>query len=134
MAAGTFQFELVSPEKMLLSEPAEQVTMSGTEGDFTVLAGHAPVVATLLPCVINVKLPSGSQAIYVRGGFAEVTPDTCSVLVESAFVTDGVDRDLVERELAEAQKSLDAAEDDEARVHLTRAIESLKSIEASARS
>lgn len=115
---------------MLLSEPAERVTMSGTEGDFTVLAGHAPVVATLLPCVMHVKLPTGSQEVYVRGGFAEVTPETCSVLVESAFVCEGVDRDLVERELAEAQLALDAADDDDARVHLARAIESLKTIEA----
>ncbi|MEL6292024.1 MAG: ATP synthase F1 subunit epsilon [Pseudomonadota bacterium] len=126
--AGTFQFELVSPERVLMSEMAERVTLSGTEGDFTVLPGHAPVVATLLPCVVHATLPSGNKAVYVRGGFAEVTPTSLSVLVESAFITDEADRDQVERELAAAEQALESADDDDARVHHNRALETLKSL------
>ena len=67
--AGTFKFELVSPERILMSVEAEQVIVPGAEGQFTVLEGHAPVVSTLLPGVIHVTTPSSKQAIFVRFGF-----------------------------------------------------------------
>ncbi len=79
----TFKFELVSPERLLLSEDVEQVVVPGSEGDFTVLAGHAPVLSTLRPGVMDVKLPGGkAKRLYVKAGFAEVDPESLTVLAQ----------------------------------------------------
>lgn len=132
MASGeTFKFELISPERVLLTGDAIEVALSGTEGDFTVLAGHAPVVATLMPGVIHATMAEGKKAIFVKGGFAEVTPHTLSVLVEHALVSDEADPRQLEDELNATQKALDEANDDEARLHLDRAIQSLKALHKS---
>lgn len=130
--AGTFKFELVSPERVLMSVDATEVIVPGADGLFTVMAGHAPVMSTLLPGVLHVIGPAGRKAVFVKGGFADVTADTLTVLAEQAFITDEVDRAHVEAELAAAQKALDAANDDEARMHITRAIDELKMITSGA--
>ena len=126
--AGTFRFELVSPERVLMAVDATEVIVPGSEGQFTVLAGHAPVIATLMPGVLHVAGPGGRKAIFVKGGFCEVSPDALTVLAETAFITDEVDRAHVEAEIEAARKALDAANDDEARLHITRAIEELKAL------
>lgn len=130
--AGTFKFELVSPERILLSVDAEQAVVPGSEGEFTVLAGHAPVVSTLLPGVIRITTADAKQAIFVRSGFAEVTPEKLTVLAERAFIVEEVDPRQLDNELDLAQKSLDAADTDEARLHVNRAIEELKALISSA--
>lgn len=127
-ATGTFKFEVISPERVLLAGDAVQVALSGTEGDFTVLAGHAPVVATLMPGIIHATMDGGKKAIYVNGGFAEVTPDTLSVLVERAIVSDEADPRQIESELAATEKAIAEEKDDEARVHLDRALAGLKAL------
>ncbi len=124
--ADTFKFELVSPERVLMSEDAEQVVVTGSEGDFTVLPNHAPVVSSLRPGVLHVTLPKGKKGIFVRSGFAEVTSDSLTILVERAFVVDEVDPRLIEDELKAAQDALEGADGDEARMHIGRAIEELK--------
>ncbi len=128
--AGTFKFELVSPERVLLSVEVEQVEVPGSEGDFTVLAGHAPVITSLRPGVLHATLPDSKKGIFVRSGFAEVTPDSLTVLAERAFIVDEVDSRQVESELEAAHKALEDDEDggDEARRHITRAIEELKAL------
>lgn len=128
--AGTFRFELVSPERVLMSVDATEAIVPGSEGQFTVLAGHAPVIATLLPGVLHVASAEGRKAIFVKGGFCEVTPEALTVLAENAFITDEVDRAHVEAEIEAAQKALDAANDDEARMHVARAIDELKALTA----
>lgn len=128
--AGMFRFDLVSPERVLLSADAEQVVLSGSEGDFTVLAGHAPVVSMLLPGIVHATLADGKKSIYIKGGFAEVTPDSLSVLVESAFVTDEADPRRIDDELDAAEKALADANDDEARMHFDRALEALKTLKS----
>ena len=113
---STFKFELVSPEKLLVSADAEHVVVPGSEGDFTVLPGHAPVLSTLRPGIIEVRLAGGkSQRLYVQGGFAEVDPASLTVLAQGAT-------DLAEAGpvwLAEARKRAEAAvaaaQDDEAK-------------------
>ena len=81
----TFKFELVSPEKLLVSADAEQVVVPGSEGEFTVLPGHAPAMTTLRPGVIDVKLVGGkTQKLYVQGGFAEVDPASLTILAQQA--------------------------------------------------
>lgn len=126
--AGTFKFELVSPERILMSVEAEQVIVPGAEGQFTVLEGHAPVVSTLLPGVIHVTTPSSKQAIFVRFGFAEVTAEQLTVLAERAFIVEEADPRQLDQELDLARKALDDADTDDARLHVSRAIEELKAL------
>ena len=84
--ADTFKFELVTPERMALSEDVAQVVVPGVEGEFTVLPGHAPVISALRPGVIEVTLPDASKTrIFVKGGFAEVDADRLTVLAERAL-------------------------------------------------
>ncbi|MEO1282279.1 MAG: F0F1 ATP synthase subunit epsilon [Pseudomonadota bacterium] len=129
--AGTFKFELVSPERILLSVEAEEVQIPGSEGDFTVLTGHAPVISTLKPGVIHATMADGKKAIFVRSGFADVTADAVTILAERAFVTDEVDPRQIDSELEAVEKALAEDHDDEALMHLNRAIEELKALQAS---
>jgi F-type H+-transporting ATPase subunit epsilon len=126
--AGTFKFELVSPERILMSVEVEQVIVPGAEGQFTVLEGHAPVVSTLLPGVIRVTTPNSKQSIFVRSGFAEVTSKQLTVLAERAFIVEEADPRQIGHELDLAQKALDETETDDARLHVARAIEELKAL------
>ena len=71
---ATFHFDLVSPEKLLFSGEVEQVDVPGTEGDFGVLAGHAPLVSIIRPGILTVRANGSEQKIVVLGGFAEVSP------------------------------------------------------------
>lgn len=77
-------FELVSPEKLVFSGEVNQVDVPGAEGDFGVLAGHAPTVATLRPGIVTVHAPGGSTRIVVLGGFAEVSASGLTILAEVA--------------------------------------------------
>ena len=126
--AGTFKFELVSPERVLMSVDAEQVELPGGDGDFTVLPGHAPVVSTLRPGTIHSRTADGKKAIFVKSGFVEVTPHSVVVLADQAFITDEVDVRQLEVELASAETALAGAKDDEARRHLGLAIEQMRAI------
>jgi F-type H+-transporting ATPase subunit epsilon len=125
---ATFKFELVSPERVLLSADAEQVVLPGTEGDFAVLAGHAPVIATLRPGLLDVQLAGSKRKLYVSGGFAEVEPDRLTVLAPKALDGDQVDRAAVAAELAIAEADLAAAKDDEARRLAGEAVDRLKAL------
>jgi F-type H+-transporting ATPase subunit epsilon len=101
-----FKFELVSPERLLVSGDVEQVLVPGAEGDMTVLAKHAPVLTTLRPGLLDIGFPGGkSQRFFIRGGFAEVNPAGLIVLAETAIDLD----ELKAEQLAQAIK--DAEED-----------------------
>jgi len=94
------QFELVSPEQLLLSEDVEMVVVPGSEGDFGVLPGHSPLISTVRPGVIHIFTDGGvSSRIFVAGGFAEVTASRCTVLAEEALAVDDIDRAEVESDL-----------------------------------
>jgi F-type H+-transporting ATPase subunit epsilon len=131
--AGTFKFELVSPERILLSVDAEQVELPGGDGDFTVLPGHAPVISTLRPGTILTRTKEGKKSIFVKSGFVEVRPDSVVVLADNAFVTDEVDVRHIEDELKSTEAALEGAKDDEARRHLGMAIEQMRAIAATRR-
>jgi F-type H+-transporting ATPase subunit epsilon len=88
----TFLFELVSPEKLLFSGDVEQVTIPGEEGDFGVLAHHAPLISTVRPGVIRVwQNGRVTQTVFVSGGFAEVTQDRCTMLADAAEEVSKID-------------------------------------------
>lgn len=104
----TFTFELVTPEKLLLSKPVAMVTVPGGEGDYGVLAGHAPMITNVKAGVISVYADNEntvSERIFVAGGFADVTPAACTVLAEEAVAVSAIDRAQVEEQLKALQGS-----------------------------
>ena len=112
--AGTFKFELVSPERLLLSVEADEVILPGSEGQMGILAGHAPVVSTLNPGVISVVSGTSRRRVYVDGGFAEVQPDQVTVLAEQAQDVDQMSPSAIAAELERARLALSQASGDEA--------------------
>ena len=117
--ADQINFELVSPEKLLLSEPVEMVVVPGVEGDFGVLPGHAPFVSNVRPGVIAVFAESKVvQRIFVAGGFAEVTAERCTVLAEQAQPVTDIDRATAEADIRDAREDLTEAKDDAERGRL----------------
>ena len=128
--AGTFKFELVTPERMLLSEDAAQVVVPGVEGEFTVLAGHAPVVSALRPGVVSAALgAAGTKRIFVKGGFAEVDAERLIVLAERAIDLAAVDAAGIAAELQAAEADLEAATTDAARLAATSAVDQLRALQ-----
>jgi F-type H+-transporting ATPase subunit epsilon len=106
-AALPVNLEIVSPEKLLLSRPVDMVVLPASEGDMGVLEGHAPMIVMLRGGVI--ALYDGEQVtdqIYVAGGFAEVTPERCTVLANEVMPVADLDRAEGERRLAEADAAL----------------------------
>jgi F-type H+-transporting ATPase subunit epsilon len=98
--ADQVQFELVSPERLLVSRPVEMVVVPGVEGDFGVLPGHAPLISEVRPGVISVfEGGKVEERIFVAGGFAEVTAERCTVLAEQALPIAEIDRGAVEADL-----------------------------------
>src|SRR5258708_3655840 len=98
--ADKVQFELVSPEKLLLSEAVDMVVVPGTEGNFGVLAGHSLLISTVRPGVIDVYEGSEiSERIFVSGGFAEVTAERCTVLADEAVPLSSLAAATIEAQL-----------------------------------
>ncbi len=129
--AETFKFELVSPERVLLSGDAEKVEVPGTDGDFTVLPGHAPFISTLRPGLIRVTLKDkGIDDIFVKSGFAEANPESLTVLTEHAFIAAEADPRMLDDELKAVEAALGNCEedDDEAIAHMNLAIAELKAL------
>lgn len=114
--AETFGFELVSPEKLLLSVQAEMVTVPGDAGDMGILPGHAPVISSLRLGVIEVsKAEGGEERIFVAGGFAEMSNNKLTVLAEEAVPVSQIDRAKTEAKLKDAREDLADAKTDLAR-------------------
>jgi F-type H+-transporting ATPase subunit epsilon len=88
---ATFHFDLVSPEKLLYSREVEQVDVPGSEGDFGVLAGHAPLVAIIKPGILTIYNAGNTQRLVVLGGFAEVSPQGLTVLADAATAVEDID-------------------------------------------
>ena len=111
------EFELVAPEALVFSAAADMVVVPGSEGDFGVLAGHAPLISLVRPGIIDVH-DEGTvkQRIFVAGGFAEVTERRLTVLVEEAAPVDALDLGAIEARLERARKEAGAAETEEEKV------------------
>ncbi|MBL0932555.1 MAG: F0F1 ATP synthase subunit epsilon [Alphaproteobacteria bacterium] len=113
---GKTKFELVSPERLVLSENVDMVVVPGSEGDFGVLAGHSPVVSTLRFGTIEVHDDGAvKDRIFVAGGFAEVTPDGVTVLAEDAARLTEIDKAAVSSEIETLRAKLGAATNDDER-------------------
>ncbi len=110
------QFELVTPERLLLSEMVEMVVVPGTEGNFGVLPGHAPLISSIRPGTIDVyEGQTITRRIFVVSGIAEVTPERCTVLADEALSPDELDRGSIEAELQTVQGNLPSLRDQIAR-------------------
>jgi F-type H+-transporting ATPase subunit epsilon len=110
------QFELVTPERLLLSEMVEMVVVPGTEGNFGVLPGHAPLISSIRPGTIDVyEGQTITRRIFVVSGIAEVTPERCTVLADEAVSPDELDRGSIEAELQTVQGNLPSLRDQIAR-------------------
>ncbi len=112
-----FPFELVSPERLLVSEDVTAVIAPGSEGEFTVLAGHAPFITTLKPGIVTVEAGPGAARRYiVRGGFAEVTPEKgLTILAEEAIPVEDLDAARIAAEIRDAEEDVADASSDEGR-------------------
>jgi F-type H+-transporting ATPase subunit epsilon len=110
------QFELVTPERLLLSEMVEMVVVPGTEGNFGVLPGHAPLISSIRPGTIDVyEGQTITRRIFVVSGIAEVTPERCTVLADEALPADELDRGAIEAELQTVQGNLPSLREQVAR-------------------
>ena len=107
--ADTFQFDLVSPERRLVSTEATSVQIPGADGDMTAMAGHTPVITTLRPGLLQVETPQGTTDYVVTGGFAEISSRGISVLAERAHSRSDMTQDHLDDMMAEAQASYDKA-------------------------
>ena len=103
---ATLHFERVSPEKLVFSGEVEQVDVPGAEGDFGVLAGHAPMVTTLRPGVLTVFAGGGEQKIVVLGGFAEVSAKGLTVLADTADSLADFDRAVLATHIGEMEQQI----------------------------
>lgn len=120
--ASTFKFELVSPESILMAGDAEQVLLPGAEGDMTILPGHAPVITTLRPGVLDIVLTGSRSRVFVKSGFAEVSADRVTVLADKAYDMAEFDTPRIAAELEIAEAELAAANDDDARFYANEAV------------
>lgn len=127
--AETTQFELVSPERLVISRAVEMVVVPGTEGYFGVLPRHAPLISTLDPGVIDIY-EGGSvvDRIFVAGGFAEVTEERCTVLAENAVPLSEIDPAATEKEIADTRDILKDATDAGERERLEARITTLEAM------
>jgi F-type H+-transporting ATPase subunit epsilon len=129
-AMATFQFDLVSPEKLLFSGEVDQVDVPGSEGDFGVLAGHAPMVTTLRPGILTVFREGGALKVVVSGGFAEVGPTGLTVLADTAAALDDFDRTALAGSIKTAEDDVANAKDDWQRDKLLHRLDQLKALQA----
>ncbi|PBB92320.1 F0F1 ATP synthase subunit epsilon [Mesorhizobium sp. WSM3864] len=128
--AEAFKFELVSPERLLVSEQVESVVIPGAEGEMTVMAQHAPVMTTIKPGVVTVKAAAGKEERYVVfGGFADILPSGCTLLAESAVAVGDIDRADLARRIQEAREDAADAKDDEARSKAEQFLSQLTTLE-----
>ena len=135
MADNKVAFELVAPERLLFSAEVDMVVVPGAEGDFGVLPGHAPVIVSVRPGVIDIY-EGGVDAkfirerIFVAGGFAEVSGSRCTVLAEEASPLGDIDVAGLDARLNAARASLAAAETDEERARQSRVIAVVEAMQA----
>ena len=118
---ATFHFDLVSPEKLAFSGELDQVDVPGIEGDFGVLAGHAPVVATIRPGILTVTTGGTQQKIIVLGGLAEVSEKGLTVLADVATSLQELDREAFADQISGMEAKLTEKDGSE----LDRALERL---------
>src|SRR5690606_29331651 len=129
--ADLFKFELVSPERLLVSEQVEAVVIPGTEGELTVMANHAPLMTSIKPGVVSVQLGDGRTDRYVVfGGFADIVPEGCTLLAESAIAVKEINREDLTRRIQDAKEDVADARNDDDRTKAELFLAQLTTLEA----
>ncbi|HEY5816858.1 MAG TPA: F0F1 ATP synthase subunit epsilon [Mesorhizobium sp.] len=127
---AAFKFDLVSPERLLISEEVEAVVIPGAEGEMTVMANHAPVMTTIKPGVVTVKaIEGGDQRYVVFGGFADILPGGCTLLAESAVEVRDIDRDDLSRRIQDAREDVTDAKDEATKTRAQQYLDHLTTLE-----
>ena len=127
---ASLHFELVSPERLLMSDDVDAVEIPGTEGDMGILPGHAPVLSTLRPGVVTVTRGGKAERIFVRGGFAEVNPQGLTVLAEVAIPVAELDAAKIAQQIRNAEDDVNDAKTDETRRRAQENLDHLKALES----
>jgi len=128
--AEQLHFDLVSPEKRLFAGPVDMVTVPGAEGDFSVLAGHAPFMATIRPGAIAVHSGGSVKRTFIHGGFAEVTPQGLTILAEEAVDIAEVNPERLAADIQSARDAIADAGDEAARRLAEERLEKLQALKA----
>ena len=128
--ADPFKFELVSPERLLLSEQVDQVVVPGAEGYFTVLKNHAPFMSTLRPGVVDITRGGSTERIFVRGGFADVGVGGLTILAERAIPLSEIDPDMAAQAVRNAEEDVADAKDGATRDAAELRLSQLKEVQA----
>jgi F-type H+-transporting ATPase subunit epsilon len=129
--AEPFQFDLVAPERLLLSESVDQVVIPGSDGYFTVLKGHAPFMSTLKPGVVDVTRPGGEvMRIFVRGGFADVNPAGLTILAEEALPVAEVNATALADSVKNAEEDVADAKDPATKAAAETRLQQLREVQA----
>ena len=126
----TFHFELVSPERLVFAGEVTQVDVPGEEGEFGVLAGHAPYIATLKPGMLTIYGDGAPQRIVVRGGFAEMGPTGLTVLAEQATPLAEIDAATIAQSIKDAEEDLADADSDAARDKARERLDQLNTLKS----
>jgi F-type H+-transporting ATPase subunit epsilon len=127
---ATFHFDLVSPERLVFAGDVDQVDVPGVEGEFGVLAGHAPYVATLKPGVLLIFTGAERRRIVVSGGLAEVNPEGLTILAETATDIDQLDPATLAAQIEDAVEDVEDATDEVARDKARQHLEQLRTLQA----
>src|SRR4028119_1849562 len=128
---ATFTFELVSPERVLFSGAVDAVVLPASEGDMTVLAGHAPTMTALKTgFLVITDRPGNGRRILVRGGFADVNQNGVTVLAERALPEEEITQDILDREILQAEMAYDATDDVAAKHAAESAVAQLREAKA----
>ena len=129
--ADSFNFELVSPERLLLSATVSEVVIPGMDGEMTVMAHHAPTMTTIKPGVVTVATSAGKTERYVVfGGFADIMPEGCTLLAESAVAVADIDRADLAQRLKDAREDLADASSDNAKQRAQQYLDQLTTLES----
>jgi F-type H+-transporting ATPase subunit epsilon len=125
-------FELVSPARLLFSGDVASVQIPGTEGEMTILAGHAPVLATLKPGVVSIvrEAAGATDKIFVRGGFAEVNASGLTLLAETAIPLADLDSAALNAQIKNAEEDVSDAKSDAARAKAAETLDHLRALAA----
>ena len=127
--AESFNFELVSPEQLLLSAKVTEIVLPGSEGEMTVMADHSPVMTTIRPGVVTVKQENGeTQKFVVFGGFADILPESCTLLADSALAVSEFRKDALAKRVELARADLAEAQSDEGKTRIAQLVADLESL------
>ena len=128
--ADRIAFDIVSPEKLLLSDTADMVTVPATEGYMGVMAGHAPVITTLRPGMIDILKDGTDTRFFVRGGFAEISAEKVIVLAEEALPLHELELPVLDQRIKDAEEDLIAAGSEAERARIAEMLDDLRLVRA----